>query len=413
MPFVQNLKKLILKENWKYLIVIILLLIGIAVIQIPVEYSIIIFSYEIDLWDLIGVVIFLPFLTFIMFLFLLSLIAKKDVKDIASWKVILIFLAALPLMIIISIILVGLFLISILSYIFLTSWFILYGAYLTSKRLDNNLKTRVHSTLYRGFLFIGGIIGALLLLGGYLFGSTYIGDLMGITITQSIYNILNYVVLIVGLMIIVFSIIGIVYLFKGIFNAWLGIFSILTVIYTFYLLVKIFFSLSSTGGASSSIYTQFALIAVDLFIILYSISTLMGSQANLLFKRLNLKRIDLDTILIWLIFSKVAYEFAHNFPYNWLAGFPYIDILSYLDESIVNLGKNIGVLIFFILILAVLGLYQMHKYSIKEKKFKDQVDKDVKELLTPQFGLNQDNNIGENQEETSLNKDSVFNEKIS
>jgi len=413
MSFIENLKKLTLKENWKYLIIVILLLIGIAVIQIPVEYTITILSFEIDLWDLIGVVIFLPFLTFVMFLFLLSLIAKKDVKEISSWKVMLIFLAALPLMIIISIILVGLFLFSILSYIFLTSWFILYGAYLTSKRLDDNLKKRVHSSFYRGILFVGGIIGALLLLIGYIFGSSYIGDLLGITITQNIYNILNYVVLIVGLMIIVFSVIGIVYLFKGIFNAWLGIFSILTVIYTFYLLVKIFFALNSTGGASSSIYTQFGLIAVDLFIILYSISTLMGSQADILFKRLKLKRIGLDTILIWLIFSKVAYEFAHNFPYSWLAGFPYIDILSYLDESIVNLGKNIGVLIFFILILAVLGLYQMHKYSKQEKLFKKQVDKDVRELLSPQFGNSFESNTSKNQESPSLNKESANNEEFS
>lgn len=413
MSFIENLKKLTLKENWKYLIIVILLLIGIAVIQIPVEYTITILSFDIDLWDLIGVVIFLPFLTFVMFLFLLSLIAKKDVKEISSWKVMLIFLAALPLMIIISIILVGLFLFSILSYIFLTSWFILYGAYLTSKRLDDNLKKRVHSSFYRGILFIGGIIGALLLLIGYIFGSSYIGVLLGITITQNIYNILNYVVLIVGLMIIAFSVIGIVYLFKGIFNAWLGIFSILTVIYTFYLLVKIFFALNSTGGASSSIYTQFGLIAVDLFIILYSISTLMGSQADLLFKRLKLKRIGLDTILIWLIFSKVAYEFAHNFPYSWLAGFPYIDILSYLDESIVNLGKNIGVLIFFILILAVLGLYQMHKYSRQEKLFKKQVDKDVRELLSPQFGNSFESNTSKNQESPSLNKESANDEEFS
>ena len=402
MSFIENLKKLTLKENRKYLILVILLLIGIAVIQIPVEYTITLFSFEVELWDLIGVVIFLPFLTFILFLFLLSLGAKKDVKEIASWKVLLTFFVASPLMIIISIILVGFFLFSILSYIFFTSWFILYGAYLTSKRLDDNLKKRVHSSFYRTIEFLGGVLVALLLLAGYLFGSQYIGDLIGITITQSISVILNYVVLIVGLMIILFSIIGIIYLIRKIFNAWLGIFSILTVIYTFYLLIKIFFALSSTGGATSSIYTQFALIAVDLLIILYSISTLMGSQANMLFKRIKLKRIGLDTILIWLIFSKVAYEFAHNFPYSWLAGFPYIDILSYLDESIVNLGKNIGVIIFFIFILGVLGVYEMHKYSKREKLFKEQVDRDVKKLLSPQFDTRSTEDISENQEDYSL-----------
>jgi hypothetical protein len=351
------------------------------------------------------VIIFLPFLTFLTFLFLLSLFAKKDIKEIASWKVILIFLAALPLMIIISIILVGLFLFSILSYIFLTSWFILYGAYLTSKRLDQNLKKRIHSSFYRGIEFVGGIIIALILLFGYIYGSQYLGELIGITITQSITITLNYVVLIVGVMIIMFSVLGAIYLLKKIFNAWLGIFSILTVIYTFYLLIKIFFALSSTGGASSSTYTQFALILVDLFIILYSISTLMGSQANMLFKRLKLKRIGLDSILIWLIFSKVAYEFAHNFPYSWLAGFPYIDVLSLLDQSIVNLGKNIGVLMFFIFTLAVLGIYQIRKYSNQEKSFKENVDQEVKQLLSPQFGVKSDINLDENQKHISNNRE--------
>lgn len=413
MSFIENLKKLTLKENRKYLILVILLLIGIAVIQIPVEYTITLFSFEVELWDLIGVVIFLPFLTFILFLFLVSLGAKKDVKEIASWKILLTFFIALPLMIIISIILVGFFLFSILSYIFFTSWFILYGAYLTSKRLDENLKKRVHSSFYRAIEFLGGIIVALLLLDGYLFGSQYLGDLVGITITQSITNILNYVVLIVVSMILLFSVIGVIYLLKKIFNAWLGIFSVLTVIYTFYLLIKIFFALSSTGGTTSSIYTQFALIAVDLFIILYSISTLMGSQANILFKRLKLKRISLDTILIWLIFSKVAYEFAHNFPYSWLAGFPYIDILSFLDESIVNLGKNIGAIIFFILILGVLGIYQMHKYSKREKLFKDQVSRDVKKLLSPQFGMISSKDVNENHEDSSSDKERLTNEEVS
>ncbi len=405
MSFIENLKKLTLKENRKYLILVILLLIGIAVIQIPVQYKLIIFTFEIDLWDLIGIILFLPFLTFLVFLFLLSLFAKKDINEIASWKIILIFIVSLPLMLIISVLLVGFFLFSILSYIFLTSWFILYGAYLSSKKIDDNLKKRAHSSTYRGIAFFGGITISLLLLGGYIFGSQYLGNLTGITITQTVVDILNYVVLIVGLMIILFSVIGIIYILKKVFNAWLGIFSILTVVYTFYLLIKIFFALNSTGGASSSIYTQFVLILVDLFIILYSISTLMGSQANILFKRLKLKRIGLDTILIWLIFSKVAYEFAHNFPYSWLAGLPYIDILSLLDESIINLGKNIGVLIFFILILAVLGFYQIIKYSKREKTFKEQVDQDVKHLLMPQFGKKMNIDASEDKNLNSTDKD--------
>jgi hypothetical protein len=139
----------------------------------------------------------------------------------------------------------------------------------------------------------------------------------------------------------------------------------------------------------------------------------MGSQANMLFKRLKLKRVGLDTILIWLIFSKVAYEFAHNFPYSWLAGLPYIDILSFLDESIVNLGKNIGGIIFFILILGVLGVYQMHKYSKREELFKDQVKQDVKMLLSPQFEIPSTEDASKSQEDVSSDEESMFNEDMS
>ncbi|MFX1494406.1 MAG: hypothetical protein ACFFBZ_09015, partial [Promethearchaeota archaeon] len=80
MEFIDNLKKLGLKENRKYLILVIWLLIDITLIQIPIQIKIQIGAIEVELWDLIGVVIFLPFLTFLMFLFLLSMFFKKDIK---------------------------------------------------------------------------------------------------------------------------------------------------------------------------------------------------------------------------------------------------------------------------------------------------------------------------------------------
>ncbi len=384
MDTIDNLKKILLKENRKYLILVIWLLVNITIIQLPFQFSIEILGNQIDLLDLIGVVIYVPFLAFLVFIFLYSLFAKKDVKEVATWKIFLILFLTLPLMIILIPIMIVIFLFSIISYIFFTSWFILYGGYLVSKRLDNSFKRRVHSTFYRSIEFVGGSIFSILLLGLYLSESQGIGALIGFTFTQTVYDTLNFVVILVGLIIITFILVGVIYIFKKIFNAWLGMFSLSVVIYTFFLLVKIFFAIKSIGGESTSIATQLILLFLDLFILLYAISTLMGSQAELLSKRLKLKRIDTDTILIWLMFSKVSYEFIHNYPFALFRDFAfYIDAVDYLNESIVNLVKNLVVLLFFLIILISLGYVEIKKYVLNEREFKEKVDKEVKDLLSP------------------------------
>ena len=383
MDTIDNLKKLGLKENRKYLILVIWLLVNITIIQLPFGITVEIFSVKVDLLDLIGVVTYIPFLTFLIFVFLYSLIAKKDVKEVASWKILLTFFLTLPLMFFLIPIMVGIFLFSIFSYIFFTSWFILYGGYLSSKRLDNNLKKRVHSTFYRIIQFFGGSTLSIVLLVGYVLGSQTIGNLVGLTLTQAVYDTLNYVVIFIGTIILIFIIVGIVFMFKKIFNAWLGMFSLMVVIYTFYLLVKIFLALRSTGGADTSVTTQVIMLILDLLILIYSVSTLMGSQAELLSKKLKNKRLGVDSVLIWLVFSKVAYEFIHNYPFTLFSGFAYINYIDLLNESIINLSKNIGVLFFFLILLVTLGFYQIRKYNLNERKFKDKIDQEVKDLLSP------------------------------
>jgi hypothetical protein len=172
-------------------------------------------------------------------------------------------------------------------------------------------------------------------------------------------------------------------MFKKIFNAWLGMFSLSIVVYTFYLLIKIFLAIRSTGGADSSTLTQAVMLLLDLLIILYSISTLMGSQAELLSKNLGVERISVDSILIWLVLSKVAYEFIRNYPFQLFREFAYLDIVDFLNEASINLWKNIGVLAFFLILLVTLGFYQIRKYNRNETKFKDKVDQEVKDLLSP------------------------------
>ncbi len=61
MDTIDNLKKLGLKENRKYLILVIWLLINITIIQLPFEFSVQIFAINVDLLDLIGIITYLPF----------------------------------------------------------------------------------------------------------------------------------------------------------------------------------------------------------------------------------------------------------------------------------------------------------------------------------------------------------------
>jgi hypothetical protein len=390
MEFIDNLKKLGLKENRKYLILVIWLLIDITLIQIPIQIKIQIGAIEIELWDLIGVVIFLPYLTFLMFLFLLSIFFKKDIKEVSSWKIIIIFLLTLPLMFFISVILVAIFAFSVFSYIFFSSWFILYGAYLIARNIDERLKRHNFRKITRSLTFSGGVLFSLFLLVVMFVPALGILDIIYTFIPElSTYPIIilgvRILFILVGVIIVAFAFLTLVGLTRKTFNAWIGIFAILVVIYTYFLVVKVFIAIKSVGGGGSSPpVTQILMILIDIFIILYSISTLMGSQAELLGKRVFKKsmRIGLDTILLWLVFSKVAYEFVHYFPYDWLQGLPYIDFMTILDETIINLLRNIGILIFFIAVLVILGLYEIRKYNVNEKKFMVDVDKQIRENLS-------------------------------
>lgn len=390
MEFIDNLKKLGLKENRKYLILVIWLLIDITLIQIPIQIKIQIGAIEVELWDLIGVVIFLPYLTFLMFLFLLSIVFKKDIKEVSSWKIMIIFLLTLPIMFFISVILVAIFAFSVFSYIFFSSWFILYGAYLIARNIDERLKRHNYRKITRSLTFSGGVLFSLFLLVVMFVPALGILDIIYSFIPElSTYPMIilgvRILFIIVGVIIIAFAFLTLVGLTRKTFNAWIGIFAILVVIYTYFLVVKVFIAIKSVGGGGSSPpVTQILMIFIDIFIILYSISTLMGSQAELLGKRVFKKsmRIGLDTILLWLVFSKVAYEFVHYFPYDWLKGLPYIDFMTILDESIINLLRNIGILIFFIAVLVILGLYEIRKYNVNEKKFMVEVDKQIRENLS-------------------------------
>ncbi|MFW9880721.1 MAG: hypothetical protein ACFFG0_47250 [Candidatus Thorarchaeota archaeon] len=361
MQIIDNLKKLFKKGNWRLLTLVIWLLIGVATIQfLPI----------------VGIFIFLPFLTFLMFLFLVSLASRKNILEYKPWKIFLLLILSLPLMVLLSIILIALFAFSILSYFFFTSWFILYACYLAGRGIDKKLLKYPKSRPFiRTLIFFGGSMGSLMLLYLFIIGPTLF-DFSAIS-TVEVPLFLNLAYIIIGGLISGLAILGIVLMFKRIFNAWLGIFFILVTFYTLFLIVRIYLGLGDGEALNveniSSIWTTIGMLIVDLLIILYSLSTLMGPNAELLSKRF--KHIGIDTAIIWLIFSKVAYEFIRFFPYSLFEQIhiPWINALSALDNDVINLAKNIAVLVFFIVLFLVMGLYEIIKYNRKQKELKKEV----------------------------------------
>ncbi|MCK4287032.1 MAG: hypothetical protein KAX18_12555, partial [Candidatus Lokiarchaeota archaeon] len=356
MDIIDNLKKI--GKNWRLTALVIWLLLGVAIIPYPNRVV-----------SIIGILIFLPFLVFLMFLFLLSLISKKDIFEYSPWKIILFLLISLPIMLVIFIVLIIMFAIAIITYFFFTSWFIFYGCYLIGKRLDEKLTSGGKKNRFLRFIiFFGGLAISLLLLYLFIIGPTIFDFSIILETPLAIPWYLNGIYLIVGGVLIGLTVICIIYMFKKSFNGWFGVFTILVSFYSLFLVLKIYMGIVGTGTDQdelATIWVYLGVIVPDLFIIFYSLSTLMGSQAELLSKRL--KRFGMDTVIIWLILSKVTYEFIHYFPYEIfnavnISWFPWINELSLLNDDLINMVKNVAVLGFFILMLVIIGIYEIHKY---------------------------------------------------
>ena len=390
MDFIDNLKKLGKKENWKYLYLVVWLMVGVIVIQFN---------------PLIGIIIFLPLLPFVMFLFIFSLIAKKDITTIATWKVILLLILSLPLMLLVAILLVILFVFSIISYFFFISWFIIYGSYLVGKKIDTKLLKypKIRPTI-RFILFFGGLTLSLLLLFLFIIGPAIIN--FSEIISVEIPSFLIIIYFIVAGILIVFTIICIIYWFKKSFNAWFGVFSVLVSIYTLFLVIKIFLSLSTDTEivTTSTELTKVILLIFDLLILLYVVSTLMGSQAELISKRI--KRFGMDSVILWFFLSKVAYEFIYNFPYEIfeLVNIPWINALSAVDNDDINLFKNIAVLGFFILLLILIGLYEIIMYNKRLKEPEEEISFEEEGSIPKELNIQDSQPDTEEIEEIEIDK---------
>ncbi len=352
MGTIENIRNLFAKNNWRYSVLVVWLIGGIGFMRF---------------FPVVGVFIFLPMLAFLVFLLFLSLISKKNVEEYPTYQIIIFFFISLPFLILIFAFLVILALVAVLVYVFLQSWFTLYWCYLTANRVDKTLKNRKYNKFTRGLELFGGFILSILLLGIFTTGSI----IYVIFLSPSIPIFINLVYLVVGIILISYFVYNLYVLAKKkILVGWSGLFLVLISIYTFYLVIQVFLSLSSSG--TTTLTAQIGLYILDIGLLIYNVSAILSDKAELLVKKLNSRFFGIDTAMITLIASKACYEFYNNFNYDLLNSVPALQNILQLDTIILigsdlSLYKNVGILIFFILLIVIVGSYELRKFIVQEQ----------------------------------------------
>ncbi len=351
MGFIDNLKKLGEKENRIFLFLLIWFLIAFTVMQITIYLN----------YAIIGIFFYFPLLGFTLFLWFISF-SNVKIREYSIPKLFLLILLEFLLVIVFVILTVIFMIVSIFTYIFFTSFFSLYGCYQMGKELDERLYYRKLSWLWRGLEFFGGLILSVFLLLVFLFATWEATRIVGVT---EIISVAYIVVIGVIASLTVYMVVSGV---KRKFNAWLGTYFLLITFYTVYLVLRIFMGIAGAGPttstsddlAASGIFV--ALLLLDLFILIYSISCILGSQGEILAEKL--PHFKQETLLLWLIFSKISWEYAANFPYGTLGivqgiGIQEVQILGILLRVVVS----VVVLIIFIVLTIVFGVKGIRRYG--------------------------------------------------
>jgi len=151
-------------------------------------------------------------------------------------------------------------------------------------------------------------------------------------------------------------VIGIIFLFRGKLNAWLGVFFLFVSVYFLYLMISAYFIITSSGDTTYNFGLRLALYLFDVLLIIYTTTTLIGKKTEVLSEKL--KFIKPDGILMWLIFSKAAYEFAK-------AG---------LENINIGVFNAIAGLLVFVVLFFVAGLYGIVSYGKREEEPRETED---------------------------------------
>jgi len=277
-------------------------------------------------------------------------------------KLLLLLAIDIILMIVLLFAIVLILIVAVLSYIFLTSYFIVAGCYKAGRDRDEKLYYKKRAWFWRRVEFHGGLTFSLILLFIFLFTTMEIAsfaDVTGLIVIAFIAVIIVLIVLTIYCYIEAFL--------KKRLNAWLGTFYVMITAYTFYLVLKVFLRLYEGTGETPPLYQVIALLVLDLFILLYSIGAILGKQGEVLAKKMK-GVFSIDTILLWLIFCKAAFEFGSNFPWGTF-GLAQAFGLGDVSEigSLFNLIAVCSILAIFFFLTIVYGFYGIHEYS-KDKE---------------------------------------------
>ena len=351
-----DLGRLFKKDYRIFLILIIWLLIGFTLFQFDI------FLFRAGETDItLGYIVFLPLIVFSIALVLIALFTKKDLTELSSKQAIIYSLIALLIMVFFSGFILILFYIAILSWIFITSLFSMWGCYERGVEYDEKIynwpKPINFFARWIQFFFFNTI--AVILVAIAASAGTY-WALVSVEIA-GLYLFVGWSLLLV---MVFLTLIGFLFVLIARLNAWLSVFHLWVALYTFYLMLNAFYRLSdsSGGGPESSIYIQLGLYIFDVLLLLYTIGGIVGKKADSLSSALPMKP---ETILIWLIFSKAAFEFA--------------DALPSASAGILKAALSF---LLFVPMVFIIGLYGIFRYgkTKKERKVKKKKKKTAKKL---------------------------------
>ena len=377
-----DLKKLLEKQNYLFLVLIIWLLIGYTFLQFNIQFRIFGFIFN-------GIVIYLPLLVICIVLFLIAFFLQADIKKLKRNTI----LKGIFLLVIVGVIfyflgeeilfLIGVttFIVSFIFYIFITSVFTMYYIYTYGISLDDTFykMPRPIAFTWRWIIFLAGIAAAIaltLFIGAVSIGTTKLEVILKIGSYEfSIHEFVALIPLIIIGIIIGLTAISFLALLlqkNHPFNAWLGLFFVFSALYGAVLMVNAFLGgeVKNVSPILDNPVTYTVIFIFDVFLILYTISCLIGSKAEIILDLKIFKPIKPDGILIFLILCKVAYEFGTFYlADNKVAGVNAV------------LLKNIAVFFLFLPLFLIMGLAGILQYGKikRERKHEIKVKKERKE----------------------------------
>ena len=121
-------------------------------------------------------------------------------------------------------------------------------------------------------------------------------------------------------------------------------------------MISAYYILRSDSETAYDIGPRILLYIFDVLLIIYTTTSLIGTKTEVLSEKL--KFIKTDGVLMWLFFSKAAYEFAKG-------GIENMNVAAFNDIA----GIFLFVVLFFIA-----GLYGIKAYGKREKDIKESED---------------------------------------